>query len=113
MKTKTPSTEPLFDIKMTVKATHLGAIIAFLDKKTEAFDVHLVKEVSSAKNLPRGAYKETIFELLKSGGMPIGDLKKALREAGFTNSTVHSGITKMIVDKTLIKNRNGIIRKAK
>ena len=56
MKTKTPSTEPLFDIKMTVKATHLGAIIAFLDKKTEAFDVHLVKEVSSAKNLPRGAF---------------------------------------------------------
>jgi hypothetical protein len=82
--------------------------MAFMDGKAE-IGIHLIKQLPNEKNTPRGSLKSSIQELLAKNGMKLEDLKAALRELGFTSSTVHTQVGRFIREKHLQKSR-GFVR---
>lgn len=105
-----PSTQPpegLFQIITTVKARYVGDVLMALDKKTVAFDISIVKDLHSEKNIPKGSTGNAILEVLSKnkGKMEYKELVAAVTAMGYPKTAFYAAIT------DLIKKKKQIIRR--
>lgn len=98
-KEKTP--EAYFDVRLTVKASLLGTLLATLDGKYDIHGVRLIKDMEPGRNHPKGTMREMIHELLQAnkGRMHHKELKQRLVENGFTKGSVATQVRRYVKDK--------------
>lgn len=89
-----PEEKSMFDVKLTIKASLLGPLMAFLDNKYETISIHLVKVIPNHRNLPKGSAKVRAIEILSEaeGHMETALFKAKLLELGMTKSGVSNFI---------------------
>lgn len=105
MKPTAPDTEARFQLTLVIRARYVGDTLAFLDKKTEHFDIHQVKELPRERNILRGSFKDAVKEILERGGLERAVLSTKLRALGFTSSSVSTTVGKLLRDKMLVLNK--------
>lgn len=92
---KTP--ERMFAIRFLCTESKLGKILADIDNQVDQLGVNLVKEVAAGKNVPRGAFRDAIRDILISNNkISYAELKTKLQEVGFPGPRVHSGVADAI-----------------
>lgn len=101
----TKTAEPLFAMQLIVNASNLGHIMAAVEKRTEAIDVKLVKDLHAGKNAPKGAMKAAIIDIIAANKGKVSKqlLTAKLIENGFTKGSIYQAIPKNVKAGVLVR----------